>query len=113
MTDSKSDSTVSDSSASGSFDAENFLQTAAEYLPGAALTILPEDADSQECLAIFYNEAFESCAADDARFLLTAKITQDGQESILSISVTDYDHDPVYELSVALHRPATRKEALQ
>ncbi len=31
----------------------------------------------------------------------------------LFISVTDYDHAPVYELSVALYRPMTRKEALQ
>ena len=45
--------------------------------------------------------------------MLAAAILRDGQAETLEISVTDYDHAPVYELSATLHRPTTRKEALQ
>ena len=111
-------------------DAEkNLLQAAAEYLPGASLSTLPEDPAGQEGLVIFYDQDFQICAADEARYLLaaTAEPTdsrssqesqdvpagQSGSEQTLHISVTDYGHAPVYELSVTLHRPTTRKEALQ
>ncbi len=124
--------------------AGNLLQAAAEYLPGAALAALPDDPSGQEGLAILYDKSFQPCAADEARYLLTATLAtagepspqdesaeqntqdvpaeeniqngsagQNGSEVTLSVSVTDYDHAPVYELSVTLHCPTTRKEALQ
>ena len=90
--------------------ANGLLLSAAEYLPGASLSALPDDPFGQEGLVIFYDKEFQTCTADDARYLLSA--TFDPTET-LQISVTDYDHAPVYEFSVALHRPMTREEALQ
>lgn len=103
--------------------AENLLQTAAEYLPGASLSTLPDDPSNREGLVIFYDRDFQTCAADDARYLLMAALDpadslgesagQSKSMRTLFISVTDYDHAPVYELSIALYHPMTRKEALQ
>ncbi len=122
-TTSADSSDISDGATADPDHAKNLLQTAAGYLPGASLSALPDDPSGQEGIIIFYDKEFQTCAADDARYLLTAAVEmmsgQDGQvesgkamES-LHISVTDYDHAPVYELTVALHRPATREEALQ
>ncbi len=92
---------------------ESLLQTAAEILPGASLSALPDDPTQREGLVIFYNKEFQTCTADEARYLLTAAIDPQGQDETLNVSVTDHDHAPVYELSVTFHRSATRKEALQ
>ncbi len=105
------------------------LQSAANYLPEATLAALPESSSGQEGLLIFYDKKFQPCTADEARYLLTATFESASNPDIqneqgnstrqsksmrtLYISVTDYDHIPVYELSVALYRPMTRKEALQ
>lgn len=89
------------------------LKTIAEYLPGASVSALPEDSSGQEGLVIFYDRDFQTCTADEARYLLSATVGEDGHEETLDISVTDYDHAPVYGLSVTLHRATTRKEALQ
>lgn len=105
---------------------KDILESVAGYLPGASLSALPDDPSASEGLVIFYDKEFQTCAADNARYLLTAALEPaDGQNGsdhtagqnetgeTLTVSVTDYDHTPVYELSAAFHRPMTREEALQ
>ena len=92
---------------------EGLLTAAAEYLPGASLSVLPDD-PGREGLVIFYDKDFRPCDdAKDARYMLAAVITPGKYAETLDISVSDYDHVPIYELSVTFHRPMTRKEALQ
>lgn len=103
--------------ASDSGNAKNILESATQYLPDAALSALPDDPTGQDGLVIFYDKAFQTCTADDARYMLAATLAPaddslDGK-SELSVSVTDYRHAPVYELSVILYRPTTREEALR
>ena len=94
-------------------DTKNLLPTAAEYFSGASLSTLPYDSSNQEGLVIFYDKEFKVCTADDARYMLSATIDQGEQKETLLISVYNYDHVSIYDLSVSLHRPMTRKEALQ
>lgn len=95
-------------------NAEELLAGAAEYLPDVSLTSLADDSGSgsREGLAAAYDEEFRTCGIEEAYFLLTAVVDVDGNEETLNISVRDYDQTTIYELTVVLHRPVTRKEAL-
>lgn len=83
----------------------NILEAAAPLLSGADLI--------SDGLMIPYDRDFQPCAVQDAYYMLTASVDTSDQKVFLNISVDDYYHESIYELSAAFYSPLTRKEALQ
>ena len=63
--------------------------------------------------SIAYSSDFRTCTPEKAAYTLKVLMTENGQEVLSDITVTEKDHSVLYELSVSFHRPFTRKEALQ
>ena len=81
--------------------------------PEKAASYFPEASIESDGFSITYDSDFHTCTSEKAAYTLKVLMTENGQEVLSDITVTEKDHSVLYELSVSFHRPFTRKEALQ
>ena len=81
--------------------------------PEKAASYFPEASIESDGFYITYDSDFRTCTPEKAAYTLKVLMTENGQEVLSDITVTEKDHSVLYELSVSFHRPFTRKEALQ
>jgi hypothetical protein len=81
------------------------VQDITDFFPGATA----ED----DTAWLFFDKDFQMIEdAASASYLMTVNFPS-GAEKTAQITVSDYFHETLYELSVSFHQPLTRKEALQ
>ena len=81
--------------------------------PEKAASYFPEASIESDGFSITYDSDFRTCTSEKAAYTLKVLMTENGQEVLSDITVTEKDNSVLYELSVSFHRPFTRKEALQ
>lgn len=81
--------------------------------PEKAASYFSEASVESDGFSITYDSDFHTCTSEKAAYTLKVLMTENGQEVLSDITVTEKDHSVLYELSVSFHRPFTRKEALQ
>ena len=81
--------------------------------PEKSASYFPEASIESDGFSITYDSDFRTCTPEKAAYTLKVLMTENGQEVLSDITVTEKDHSVLYELSVSFHRPFTRKEALQ